>query len=132
CRQGKAKQWAETSLKAWMADPVVLEAVRAQNAKHASIGQADIEALDKQCRAETKAGDKALINGVVNNKLSAFLKQKVAASGGLITEIFVMDDKGLNVGQSDITSDYWQGDEAKWQKTYQVGADAIFVDKVEQ
>src|SRR5690606_14614225 len=52
CRQGKAKQWAETSLKAWMADPVVLEAVRAQNAKHASIGQADIEALDKQWRAE--------------------------------------------------------------------------------
>src|SRR3546814_10661759 len=43
-----------------------------------------------------------------------------------------MDDKGLNVGQSDVTSDYWQGDEAKWQKTYSVGPNAIFVDKVDQ
>src|SRR3546814_1455058 len=42
-----------------------------------------------------------------------------------------MDNRGLNVGQSDVTSDYWQGDEAKWQKSYQGGADAIFVDEVE-
>jgi hypothetical protein len=46
------------------------------------------------------------------------------------TEIFVMDNKGLNVGQSDITSDYWQGDEAKWQKTYSVGASAIHISDV--
>jgi hypothetical protein len=50
----------------------------------------------------------------------------------MYTEIFVMDNKGLNVGQSDVTSDYWQGDEAKWQKTYQVGPDAIHVSDVEQ
>jgi hypothetical protein len=43
-----------------------------------------------------------------------------------------MDNKGLNVGQSDVTSDYWQGDEAKWQKTYSVGPAAVFVDKIEQ
>jgi hypothetical protein len=42
-----------------------------------------------------------------------------------------MDSKGLNVGQSAETSDYWQGDEDKWQKTYLVGPDAIFVDGVE-
>ena len=43
-----------------------------------------------------------------------------------------MDDKGLNVGQSDVTSDYWQGDEAKWQKSFSAGPGAIFVDKVEK
>jgi hypothetical protein len=33
------------------------------------------------------------------------------------------------VGQSDVTSDYWQGDEGKWQKTFGTGdANAIFVD----
>jgi len=42
-----------------------------------------------------------------------------------------MDFKGLNVGQSAVTSDYMQGDEAKWQKTYQAGADALFIDEVE-
>ena len=42
-----------------------------------------------------------------------------------------MDMKGLNVGQSDVTSDYWQGDEAKWQKTYGVGPSAVLIDEVE-
>ena len=32
-----------------------------------------------------------------------------------------MDAQGLNVAQSDVTSDYWQGDEAKWQETYNTG-----------
>ncbi len=50
----------------------------------------------------------------------------------MIAEVFVMDDKGLNVGQSAVTSDYWQGDEAKWQKSYGAGAGAIFVDEVEK
>ena len=42
-----------------------------------------------------------------------------------------MDAKGLNVGQSSITGDYWQGDEAKYQKTFPTGADAVFIDDPE-
>jgi hypothetical protein len=45
--------------------------------------------------------------------------------------MFVMDEKGLNVGQSSVTSDYWQGDEGKYQKTFQVGANAVFIDEAE-
>src|SRR3546814_14062372 len=108
-----------------MADPVVIDAIKAQNAKHASLAQDKIDALDKQWRAETKAGAKPLIDSVIGNPLSAYLKKKEADSKGLVTEIFVMEDKGLNVGQSDVTSDYWQGDVAKWQKTYSVGPKAI-------
>jgi hypothetical protein len=128
----KAQAWAEQTLRGWMKDPVVIEAVKAQNAKHAALDAAKIDALDKQWRAETKAAAKPLINEVMGNPLSAYLKKKEAESKGLVTEIFVMDNKGLNVGQSDVTSDYWQGDEAKWQKTYSVGPAAIFVDKIEQ
>ena len=47
-------------------------------------------------------------------------------------EIILMDDKGLNVGQNDLTSDYWQGDEAKFQKSYGAGAGAVFVDAPEK
>lgn len=128
----KAKAWAEKTLRAWMAESVVIEAVKAQNAKHANLTQAEIDALDKQWRAETKAGAKPLIDAVTKNALSAHLKKLEDSTKGLVTEIFVMDNKGLNVGQSDITSDYWQGDEAKWQKTFSVGPDAVFVDKVEK
>ena len=31
-----------------------------------------------------------------------------------------------------MTSDYWQGDEDKWSKTYSVGPDALVIGDVEQ
>ena len=52
-------------------------------------------------------------------------------TGGAITEVFVMDAQGLNVAASGPTSDYWQGDEAKFQETYLKGAEAIHVSEVE-
>lgn len=125
-------EYAKTKVSAWLNNPVVINAVKAQNAKHASLTQADVDKLDNQWKAETKASDKPLINAVLGNELSKYLKKVEADSKGLITEIFVTDDKGLNVGQSDVTSDYWQGDEAKWQKTFKVGPDAIHISDVEQ
>lgn len=115
----------------WLNDPAVISAIKAQNVAHAGLSEADIDVLDKKWRAEKKAGGGDMMSGVLGNALSAFLKGKKDASGGLITEMFVMDNKGMNVGQSDATSDYMQGDEGKWQKTYSVGPDAMFVDEVE-
>lgn len=128
----KATAWAENTLRAWMKEAIVIDAVKAQNARHASITQAEIDALDKQWRAETKAAAKPLIDSVMGNALSAHLRKLEASAKGLVTEIFVMDNKGLNVGQSDVTTDYWQADESKWQKTFLVGPGAVFVDKVEK
>jgi hypothetical protein len=128
----KARAFAEASIKKWMADPIVIKAIKDQNAKHASLSQANIDGLDKQWRAETKSPAKPKINEVLGNALSAYLKKIKADSKGFVTEIFVMDNKGLNVGQSDVTSDFWQGDEAKWQKTFLAGPGATFVDKVDK
>ncbi len=122
----------DTKIMPWLNNPVVISAIKAQNAKNAGLTQAQIDKLDKQWRAETKSGDKPLIGSVMSNALSAYLKKVKVDGKGLYTEIFVTDDKGLNVGQSDVTSDYWQGDEAKWQKTYPAGPGAVFIDKVEK
>ncbi|WP_246103062.1 hypothetical protein [Rhizobium straminoryzae] len=116
----------------WVNDPVIIGAIKAQNAKHAHLSEADIVALDKKWRAEVDAADKPLITATLGNAVSAFLKAKQADSKGAIAEVFVMDNKGLNVGQSEVTSDYWQGDEAKFQKSFGVGKDVLFVDKVEK
>lgn len=126
------KELATTKVKAWISDPAIIEAIKAQNTANAALTEDAILKLDKQWRAETKAGSGPLVDKVLNNALSAFLKKVKADGGGLYTEIFVMDAKGLNVGQSDITSDYWQGDEAKWQKTYPVGPGAVHIGKVAQ
>jgi len=115
----------------WLSDPAVVNAIKAQNAKHAGMSAAEIDKADKEWRAEKKAGGGEMIKGVLSNALSGFLKGKKSASGGLITEMFVMDNKGMNVGQSDPTSDYMQGDESKWKKSYGAGSGAMFVDDVE-
>lgn len=57
----------------------------------------------------------AKIRGSDTSKALAAIKDK---SNGQVTEIFVMDGNGWNVGQTDGTSDFYQGDEGKWQKTY--------------
>ena len=124
-------EFAKKTAHAWIADMTVIDAVRAQNRKNADLSQADIDRLDKQWRAETKASERPLIDSVLNTGVSKKLADNKKSVGGLVTEIFVMDNKGLNVGQSDVTSDYWQGVEAKWQKTFLAGADAVFIDEVE-
>lgn len=127
-----ATELAQGQVTAWASNPLVIAAIIAQNQQHASLSQTDIDGLDNTWRAETKASSTPFIDGVLSNALSAYLKTIKEQSQGLYTEIFVMDNKGLNVGQSDVTSDYWQGDEAKWQKSYGVGNGGIHIGDVEE
>lgn len=122
---------AKEQVAAWAQDPVLIEAIKAQNAENASLTPDVIDALDKKWRAETSASDQPTITMVLGNDASHFLVEKRDESDGLFTEIFVMDSKGLNVAASDVTSDFWQGDEAKWQDTFQVGPDAVHVSELE-
>lgn len=114
-----------------LAEPIVAFAIEAQNARYAGLAQADIDALDAQWRKEHETEAQPLISAILSNPVSSYLTRVQAQSIGLYTEIFVMDDHGLNVGQSNISSDFWQGDEAKWQKTFQVGPRAVFIDEPE-
>ncbi|MFC3052057.1 hypothetical protein [Kordiimonas pumila] len=111
--------------------PIIQLSVAKQNERLGSISEKEILKLDNQWRSEREANDQPLIAPTLNNPLSTYLTQIQAGSGGLYTEIFIMDNKGLNVGQSSITSDFWQGDEAKFQKTYPEGPNAIFIDEPE-
>lgn len=110
----------------------VKSAIMAQNTETTGFDQTKIDNLDKKWRAEVDASSRPMIDGILANATSAYLKKVQEDSEGLFTEIFAMDAKGLNVGQSSVTSDYWQGDEAKWQKTYSIGADALHISEVEQ
>lgn len=117
--------------RAWLANPIVGLMVNAQSERHAELDQAAIDALDKQWRAEHDLADKPLISATLSTPLSSYLTRIQAGALGLYTEMFIVDAKGLNVGQSAITGDYWQGDEAKFTKTANVGPDAVFIDEAE-
>jgi|TARA_Y100000815_G_C13338026_1_gene498662 hypothetical protein len=109
----------------------VQSAVRFSGAKHADLGDADIAALDQRWRLEIGQADQPTVSEVAENELSHSLQSMVEDSGGIITEIIVMDNRGLNVAVSSVTSDFWQGDEAKYQQTYLVGPDAVHVSDVD-
>ena len=68
---------------------------------------------------------------MLNNPTSDFLRRHVEGSDGIMTEVFLMDGRGLNVAASDTTSDYWQGDEEKFSETYGLGAGSIHVSDIE-
>ncbi|WP_455271606.1 hypothetical protein [Rhizobium herbae] len=124
--------YVEASILAWIEDPIIVEELKSQNALHAHLSQAAIDGLDDTWRAEFSANVRPLIDRVIGSPLSKFLKEKQVASGGVITEIFVIDAKGLSIGESEVSSDYWQGDELKWQKTYLAGSSTLFVDAPEK
>jgi hypothetical protein len=123
---------AGTKLREIAANPVIIAAINAQNATTAGYDQAKIDALDRQWRAEVSAAEKPLIDATLGSDASHWLLQAQEATGGLFTEIFVMDAKGLNVAQSTVTSDYWQGDEDKFTASYGAGVDAIHLGEIEQ
>lgn len=116
-----------SNVKPWAGDPILVNAVKAQDTASAKLSAADIEKLDASW---TSKSDQNLINSKINNDLSTFLKAKKAAANGVINDILVFDDKGLNVAQTDMTQDYNQADEAKYSKTFGVGPDAVFIDKI--
>lgn len=118
-------------MRQWIETDIVRISVGAQNARLQKLPQDQIDALDKQWVAERESDDKPLIAATLSNPLSVYLARLQGRSLGMYAEIFVMDQNGLNVGQSSITGDFWQGDEAKFQKTYEVSGDALFVDEPE-
>jgi hypothetical protein len=125
------RAFVESDIMSWASSTQVIEAVNAQNTQTAGSSEAQILEWDTQWRAEVGQASQPLISEVMGRDLSGFLSEQVAASGGRITEIFVMDALGLNVAASSVTSDYWQGDEAKYKQSFGVGAGAVFVDAVE-
>lgn len=105
---------AENTISTWVAAPVVLDALRVQNTRTAELSEEQILSMDATWRDQTVSGG-ALVDGLLSNPLSQHLKALKMEGQGRYSEIFISDARGLNVGQSDLTSDYWQGDEDKWQ-----------------
>lgn len=117
-------------LSSWVNAPRIVAAVQDQNRRHAHFDTAKVTELDNAWRGQVGAADAPLIDSVLQNDLSDFLREQVSLGQGRITEVFVMDSHGLNVAASGVTSDYWQGDEPKFQKTFNKGAGAIFIDEI--
>jgi hypothetical protein len=116
------------NVRGWVSDPIIIAALKAQDAANGHLTKAEIEALDNEWVSETNRSSRPMIDKAMATPLSRFLRQKQEEASGSITEVIVMDTKGLNAGQSSVTSDYWQGDEDKFIQSFGKGPGAVFVD----
>lgn len=125
------RAYAESQLSKWLENEQLIQAIRDQNDAHSNLTQADIDQLDLDWRAQRKEENKPLIDKLLSQPASEWLRQQQSETANFVTEVFAMDNHGLNVAQSVETSDYWQGDEAKWQQTYGNGSGDIHISEVE-
>ena len=121
------RQLAEEKIRPLTKEPLIIEAVEEAD-KEATKSEATILELDEIWK--TKGIKESWIAGLANNTCSNYLKEVAGREKGLFAEIFVMDKQGCIVGLSNMTSDYWQGDEDKFTKVFPVlGAGQLFIDE---
>ncbi len=120
------KDFATSTLAAFGNDPIIIEAVKAQNSKGMSLSE--IQATDQKW--QSTAGIDSFMQAMMDSDVGKHLVS-VLESQEYYAEIFVMDNQGANVAMTGKTSDYWQGDEAKFKNSFAGGDGAVFVDEVE-
>ena len=113
-------------LKSWGEDPVIISAVQTQNQRALTLEA--IKARDEEWRATDGLDEKmqALMNNDAAKRLLEFEKKQP-----YFFELFLMDNQGANVAMTNKTSDYWQGDETKWQASFNKGKGGVHFSDVE-
>lgn len=104
---------------------MLLGAVLDQNRQGKSLE--DIHEIDK----EWIAGTSPLIQELQENKAGSFLKNIIVQQADVYSEAFITDALGANVAAYPATSDYWQGDEDKFTRSFANGKGDIFIGSVE-
>ncbi len=111
----------------WVNEPVIVKAVEKQNAENLSmqvITQRDTAWIAVSRR---NGSPDSFMKSVFLQPAGAWLREQNRASAGRYTEAFLCDNKGANVAVSDYTSDYWQGDEGKWIKSFNDGSGEVII-----
>ena len=119
------KQLAKDTLAPYGQDPIIVVAVKAANAEGKTLAQIQARDAKWQSTPGFDAGMQAIMDSECGKHLRALMETLP-----YLSEVFVMDNQGANVAMSDKTSDYWQGDEAKFKESYAGGAGATHVSDV--
>ncbi|OGG29484.1 hypothetical protein A3A63_01465 [Candidatus Gottesmanbacteria bacterium RIFCSPLOWO2_01_FULL_46_9] len=109
-------------------DSVLVSETASSTKKNKALSESDIAKLDDKWKA-AKDGD-ALIVQYLTNKVAKTLITFQEDNPGFV-EIFVTDAVGLNVGQTNKTSDYLQADEDWWTGAYSKGAGKAYHGEIE-
>ncbi len=105
---------------------ILIEAVVSQNAEGLSMEV--IKQRDERWKTSDTSDEfkQEMMASTAGRYLSNLMKSSKA-----YTEAFLADNQGANVAASPLTSDYWQGDEDKWVKSFTPEGGAIYVGPME-
>jgi hypothetical protein len=120
----KVKAFATEVCLALCTNEVFVKEVEAQNAKKVSLDE--IKKIDKEWMA---AEEELAIQKEKTSNACAKAIREIAKKNPVILEAFVMDNQGAVVGENNLTSDYWQGDEPKWANSFKDGKGGFDVGK---
>lgn len=113
------------SIELWGTNPALVAAVKAQNSKDVSLAR--IQELDREWIASTGTDDFA--QALMTNPAAAELF-RLESSRAFFVELFLMDRRGAIVAMTNRTSDYWQGDEAKFIRSFKRGEGDVHISDV--
>jgi hypothetical protein len=99
------------------ADPAVVREVKRQNAQRVPLDT--VQKLDAEWSATPALTPHK--RKVLGSACTRVLGRDVERLGRVVAEAFIMDNQGALVGATRRTSDYWQGDEAKWRESFNGG-----------
>lgn len=106
---------------------LIVKAVKEQNAKNVSL--AEIKKIDTEWKASKDLTP--FKTSLQKIPVGYYLKRKVELNKSIYSEAFLTDNQGANVTAFPATSDYWQGDEAKWSKSFNGGDGKFYIGEVE-
>lgn len=104
----------------WRNEPGLIAAVNAQNEQTKTVSVQQIHQLDQQWLDEQRLprDQQPLTSSVLATPLADWLREQQKQQDGIVSEIIVTDQQGLNVAISEPTTDYWQGDETKFTEPF--------------
>lgn len=122
----EVKAFVAEKLAPLMTNSVFVAGVTKQNNMNRPLSE-----IQQMC-SEWAAAEEELpiMREMLSNAIASEIR-KVCGPMSQVGEVFVMDNQGANAGQNALTSDFWQGDEAKWKKSFNEGKGGIDVGKAE-
>ena len=127
---GPLTTYADEVLRAWVTEPVMIDAIRAHNAASAGYDQATMAAMETRWEAELAAGSGPMMEEMETHPASVRLHELQAGTSDIVTEAFIMDLRGLNVAESEPTHEFWHIDQERWKNVIEGTSKGIYISEV--
>jgi len=118
---------AENTVKRLAHHGIMTSALEEQNTSSALLTEEMIQRREGDWRREIYSDNRPMIARLDAIPASRYLAEIKALSGGMYTELFALDTRGLVAAQSNVTPVYRHSEWPRWRETFPVGFHAVYI-----